>query len=137
METTPSIHAEMHADHVAWIRELQFWRDELRAWQQELLSAQQGLSKVEQALRQHDSALQQHAAAVRLYEQSVGQHEQAIQQFEHGGASEQLVSMAASHQQEAVTNARLRAVHERLKQRHHAILTHWATLCQAMSDVEG
>lgn len=132
--TATENHADMHRDHKEWYSEQVCWRNDLRSWQHELVNAKEDLKQIESALKDHETTLQQHGSAIRLNEQEMDQHEHSLTVYEQGGEGAELLAMVEKHRQEAKLHADQRAVHERLKRQHHAVLARLERVLQLFAD---
>jgi hypothetical protein len=126
--------ASMHEEHRFWESEISLWRDDLRVWQQELMKAESEIKRLEKALADHGQVLRLHGSSLRLDEQEFENHEHEIVEFEKGGEGEVLLEMARRHSAQAVHHDKHREAHERLKRRHHQILTHLYALLKAVQE---
>lgn len=117
---------QMHEEHLRWKAENDFWRDEIAVWQAEAAGMLKDLLGIETALRHHETALNVHAGSIHLYQQDFGQHEHAIASVEQHGSTPPYPVVPRVHSDERDAQARLREAHDQMKQRHQALLAHWA-----------
>lgn len=130
---TAASHDAMHAEHRHWEIETDFWRDEVATWEHELTKAIADLANLETALKKQEEKIRTHAAAIRLADLDVSAHEHALVEFEKGGQGVDLIPLAAKHKTEATRHSDLRQTHERIKRRHHELMSLWQTLLRAVA----
>ncbi len=126
-------HVEMHSEHVQWLGNYAMWRDDLALWRKEIDEAFDGLQKLEHALRMHDKGLQDQLNTILAEEQAVKGHEHALAEYERGGPGDDLLGMAKPHGVNAGKHAEQRRAHERLKERHHAVMAYWSLLLKTLA----
>lgn len=129
-------HLAMHGAHRQWSNDNALWRDEIALWQTEIKRLVEQLTAVKQALKRHQDEVRKHAAAVHLYQSSQDDHERALADYEAGGPGAPLVGLAKQHRQEQDKHQSQRALHERLKRRHHTLVAHWNLLLKSLTPVE-
>ena len=122
------LNKQMHEDHRNWRSEDNLWRDEIRAWQHEVSDAIGNIGELASRLKAHLESMHHHAASIRLYEDAPARHEHAIAEFERGKSPAGVTGMAIAHGDEADRHQLECAEHARLKERQHAIMSHWNAL---------
>ena len=125
-------HVEMHNEHRQWCSDQAMWRDEVSKWLRDAWEACRGLESLRNGFEELCKDLDAHSAALDKERAGVACHEHALAEYEKGKAGEGLVGMANLHQRFADRHAASEEAHQRLKQRHHEIFTHWLGLVNAL-----
>lgn len=124
----------MHQDHQQWESDIAMWRDDVALWKEECLNARSKLTRLEAALCKQLKAIYDHKEAIRSHEENLAGHEHALKEVAEGRQGGDVSPFATAHETEARTHAQQRAIHESLKEHHHAAMAHWSGLLKEISE---
>jgi hypothetical protein len=122
----------MHGDHAEWSGDCNMWRDDIRAWQQDIVTARTDVGRLTKALIAHEWLLGTLAERIQLNEQLPGAHEYVLREEEKGSFGRGIFPTDEQHGRESTKHDELMLAHERMNQRHQAIMVAWHRLLQSV-----